>query len=234
MKEKIGGFVEKFGKFAPIAAGVVILLSVIVGAVSDSIWILACRGSLLNLNFLGGFLVILAAATCAATYFEKRVAFGAAGAFAILSLTDFFSIFERLINVIKNIIEGWFNFSYFLSIVVYTLCDILSFVGFAAMAALIVMVIIKSDFKFLKFWYAPAGVVLVANLISFVYSFFNVFSGLEHYRWVMGSHLMAIFLHILCSLISLVSIVLVPLGMALYAKYVYGNTETAQIDGELF
>ncbi len=226
MKEKLNGFSQRFGKFSPVAAGVIILLSIIVGFISDTIWQFGVGISLkyFSYNFLGGFLLILVAATCAATYFEKKVAFGAAGAFAIIAVSDFFSIFERIINVIKNLIDGGFSFQYLLSTIVGMICSLLNFVGFAALAALIVMVLIKPDFKFLKFWYAPAGLVLISSIVSFVWGFIMGFGTVDALSWRMPV-IVALILHILTSLISLVSIVLVPLGMALYAKYVYDDVE---------
>ena len=225
MKEKLGGAMGKVGKFAPIVAGIVILLSIITGFIGDTIWQLGWGIALkyFNYNFLGGFLLILVAAACAATYFEKKVAFGAAGAFAIIAVSDFFSIFERIINVVKSIISGDFTFQYFISFVIGVLCNLLSFVGFAAMVALVVMALVKPGFKFLKFWYAPAALVLISSLVLFVTGFIGSFEAVHHLSWRMP-YIVALILYIITSLIDLISIILVPAGMALYAKHVCGFT----------
>ncbi len=161
-KERL--FMEQLKKNAHLIAGIAFIVYAVIGFIR--------AGGFFNILFYIAALAIGVSCFIKKTELVKIIGFG------LMAFVSLSFIFKGVLSFLEYLIRGYLGFGNVIFWLMSMFSSVVELIGIVAMAILLFMLWKKAENILTKFWYAPAGVVLVSVIISSLASFLNsLFSG---------------------------------------------------------
>ena len=144
-------------KFSPVIAGIALVVYSVIGLIGG--------GSFLTIVYNIGILV--AGITC----FIEKTELVRVIALGICAVSVFVSFIIGFFGFLGNLFGGYFGFFDTILFLVSYLSVILEFAAVAIMAVFVLMQSKGINSKLTKYWYVPAGILLISTILGIVTSF---------------------------------------------------------------